>query len=48
MVEGIVGEWYVKEGDYIVKDVDLVNIENDKFLEDFLLLVDGMIMKILV
>lgn len=34
MAEGTIGKWYVHEGDSIKKDADLVQIENDKSVED--------------
>ena len=48
MAEGTVGEWHVKEGDTIKKDDDLVQIENDKSVEELPSPVDGTIDKILV
>ncbi|WP_251546380.1 2-oxo acid dehydrogenase subunit E2 [Limosilactobacillus caecicola] len=48
MAEGTVGEWHVKEGDTIKKDDDLVQIENDKSVEELPSPVDGTIAKILV
>lgn len=48
MAEGTVGEWHVKEGDSIKKDADLVQIENDKSVEELPSPVDGTIAKILV
>lgn len=34
IVEGTIGEWHVKVGDEIQKDGDLVQIENDKSVEE--------------
>lgn len=48
MAEGTVGEWHVQEGDTIKKDDDLVQIENDKSVEELPSPVDGTIDKILV
>lgn len=48
IAEGTVGEWHVKEGDTIKKDDDLVQIENDKSVEELPSPVDGTIDKILV
>ncbi len=48
IAEGTVGEWYVKEGDQIKKDDDLVQIENDKSVEELPSPVEGTITKILV
>lgn len=48
MAEGTVGEWHVKEGDTIKKDSDLVQIENDKSVEELPSPVDGTVDKILV
>lgn len=48
MAEGTVGEWHVQEGDAIKKDDDLVQIENDKSVEELPSPVDGTIDKILV
>lgn len=48
MTEGTVGEWHVKVGDHIKKDADLVQIENDKSVEEVPSPVDGTVDKILV
>lgn len=48
IAEGTVGEWHVKEGDQIKKDDDLVQIENDKSVEELPSPVEGTITKILV
>ncbi|WP_295728122.1 2-oxo acid dehydrogenase subunit E2 [uncultured Limosilactobacillus sp.] len=48
IAEGTVGEWHVQEGDSIKKDEDLVQIENDKSVEELPSPVDGTIDKILV
>ena len=48
IAEGTVGEWHVKEGDQIKKDDDLVQIENDKSVEELPSPVEGTIAKILV
>ncbi|WP_338088200.1 biotin/lipoyl-containing protein, partial [Ligilactobacillus acidipiscis] len=34
IAEGTVGEWHVKEGDEVKEDGDLVQIENDKSVEE--------------
>ena len=48
MAEGTIGKWYVQEGDSIKKDDDLVQIENDKSVEDLTSPVTGKIKKIIV
>lgn len=48
MTEGTVGEWHVKVGDHIKKDDDLVQIENDKSVEEVPSPVDGTVAQILV
>lgn len=48
MAEGTIGKWYVHEGDSIKKDADLVQIENDKSVEDLTSPVTGKIKKIIV
>lgn len=48
MTEETVGEWHVKVGDHIKKDDDLVQIENDKSVEEVPSPVDGTVDKILV
>lgn len=48
MAEGTIGKWYVQEGDSIEKDKDLVQIENDKSVEDLTSPVSGKIKKIIV
>lgn len=48
MAEGTVGEWHVAEGDTINKDEDLVQIENDKSVEELSSPVTGKVTKILV
>lgn len=48
MAEGTIGEWHVAEGDTINKDDDLVQIENDKSVEELSSPVTGKVTKILV
>ena len=48
IAEGTVGEWHVKEGDEVKEDGDLVQIENDKSVEELPSPVAGKITKILV
>lgn len=48
IAEGTVGEWHVKAGDQVKKDGDLVQIENDKSVEEIPSPVDGTVTKILV
>ncbi|WP_346962903.1 biotin/lipoyl-containing protein, partial [Ligilactobacillus pobuzihii] len=48
IAEGTVGEWHVKEGDEVKEDGDLVQIENDKSVEELPAPVAGKISKILV
>lgn len=48
IAEGTVGEWHVKEGDQVKKDGDLVQIENDKSVEEIPSPVDGTVTKIVV
>lgn len=48
IAEGTVGEWHVQEGESIKKDEDLVQIENDKSVEELPSPVDGTVTKILV
>ena len=48
IAEGTVGEWHVQEGDHVKKDDDLVQIENDKSVEELPSPVDGTVTKILV
>ena len=46
MAEGTIGEWHVAEGDTINKDDDLVQIENDKSVEELPSPVAGTVTKI--
>ena len=48
MAEGTIGKWHVKEGDTIKKDADLVQIENDKSVEEIPSPVEGKVTKIVV
>lgn len=48
IAEGTVGEWHVAEGDTVQEDGDLVQIENDKSVEEIPSPVTGKITKILV
>nr|SFZ87427.1 Dihydrolipoamide acetyltransferase component of pyruvate dehydrogenase complex [Loigolactobacillus rennini] len=48
MTEGQITQWYVKPGDEIKEDDNLVQIENDKSVEDITSPVTGKISKILV
>ena len=48
IAEGTIGEWHVKEGDKITKDADLVQVENDKSVEEIPSPVTGTIKKIIV
>ena len=48
IAEGTVGEWHVKVGDTIAVDDDLVQIENDKSVEELPSPVAGTVTKILV
>ncbi|KRN89386.1 2-oxo acid dehydrogenase subunit E2 [Ligilactobacillus ceti] len=48
MAEGVIGEWLVQVGDTIEKDADLVQIENDKSVEELPSPVAGKITKIIV
>lgn len=48
IAEGTVGEWHVKVGDQVKKDGDLVQIENDKSVEEIPSPFDGTVTKILV
>ena len=48
IAEGTVGEWHVKVGDQVKEDGDLVQIENDKSVEEIPSPVDGKVTKILV
>lgn len=48
MAEGTVGKWHVKVGDTIKKDADLVQIENDKSVQEIPSPVGGVIKKIVV
>ncbi|WP_295746630.1 dihydrolipoamide acetyltransferase family protein [uncultured Limosilactobacillus sp.] len=48
IAEGTIGEWHVKVGDQVKKDGDLVQIENDKSVEEIPSPVDGQVTKILV
>lgn len=48
MAEGTIGKWYVHEGDSIEKDADLVQIENDKSVEDLTSPVTGKVKQIIV
>ena len=48
IAEGTVGEWHVKEGDEVKEDGDLVQIENDKSVEELPSPVAGKVTKILV
>lgn len=48
MAEGTVGKWLVKVGDTIKKDADLVQIENDKSVEEIPSPVEGVVEKIVV
>lgn len=48
MAEGTIGKWHVKIGDTIKKDADLVQIENDKSVEEIPSPVSGVVKKIVV
>ncbi|GBG93646.1 pyruvate dehydrogenase complex E2 component dihydrolipoamide acetyltransferase [Ligilactobacillus salitolerans] len=48
IAEGTIGEWHVKEGDSVAEDGDLVQIENDKSVEELPSPVGGKVTKILV
>lgn len=48
IAEGTVGEWHVQPGDKVEEDGDLVQIENDKSVEEIPSPVSGTISKILV
>lgn len=48
IAEGTIGEWHVKVGDQVKEDGDLVQIENDKSVEEIPSPVDGKVTKILV
>ncbi len=48
IAEGTIGEWHVKEGDKVEVDGDLVQIENDKSVEELPSPVAGTVTKILV
>ena len=48
IAEGTIGEWHVKEGDKVEVDEDLVQIENDKSVEELPSPVAGTVTKILV
>jgi len=47
MEEGFIGEWYVKEGDFIKLDDQLCSVENEKETEDMMSMYEGTILKIL-
>ena len=48
IAEGTIGEWHVKPGDKVEVDGDLVQIENDKSVEEIPSPVSGTVTKILV
>lgn len=48
IAEGTIGEWHVQPGDKVEEDGDLVQIENDKSVEEIPSPVSGTISKILV
>lgn len=48
IAEGTIGEWHVKPGDEIEVDAELVQIENDKSVEELPSPVAGKVIKILV
>ena len=48
IAEGTIGEWHVKLGDKVEVDGDLVQIENDKSVEEIPSPVSGTVTKILV
>lgn len=48
MAEGTIGEWFVKEGDEVKEDGDLVSIENDKSTEELPSPVTGKVSKLMV
>lgn len=48
IAEGTIGEWHVSEGDQVEEDGDLVQIENDKSVEELPSPVAGKVTKILV
>lgn len=48
IAEGVIGEWHVKVGDEIKEDEDLVQIENDKSVEEIPSPVAGKVTAILV
>lgn len=48
IAEGVIGEWHVKVGDTIKEDADLVQIENDKSVEEIPSPVAGKVTAIVV
>ena len=48
IAEGVIGEWHVKVGDTIKEDADLVQIENDKSVEEIPSPVAGKVTAIIV
>lgn len=48
IAEGVIGKWHVKVGDTVKEDEDLVQIENDKSVEEIPSPVAGKVTKILV
>ena len=48
IAEGVIGEWHVKVGDTIKEDDDLVQIENDKSVEEIPSPVAGKVTAIVV
>ena len=47
MEEGLLGEWYVKEGDVIKEDDPLCSVENEKETADVLSVYEGTILKLI-
>jgi len=47
MEEGLIGEWYVKEGDVIKEDDPLCSVENEKEVADVLSVYEGTILKLI-
>lgn len=48
IAEGVIGEWHVKVGDEVKEDGDLVQIENDKSVEEIPSPIAGKVTAILV
>ena len=45
MTEGVIGQWYVREGDTVTKGMPIVSVETDKLTNDVESEIDGIVLK---